>query len=181
MKRTLLIATLALAACHSQGPQGSPVDAGGPDATVDASAPPKFGAERYTNTCQGLLTQAQTRLDAGSADILYATLSSCVPDAGTFTVRVDNELEMGSGLGDGGKDLELVFRGDGAGGFGVRVVNAGEFDVAGGVEFGINAGVMLTERAGAENGDFDFCHAQSLPVNRAAENENSSRGVDCRF
>ena len=45
------------------------------------------------------------------------------------------------------------------------VVNAGEFHQAGGVEFGIDAGVMLAERAGAENGDFDFCHARSLPVN----------------
>jgi len=34
-------------------------------------------------------------------------------------------------------------------------------------EFGINAGVMLAERAGAEDGDFDFFHARSLPVKTA--------------
>jgi hypothetical protein len=27
------------------------------------------------------------------------------------------------------------------------------------VKFGIDAGMMLTERTGAEDGDFDFCHA----------------------
>jgi hypothetical protein len=41
------------------------------------------------------------------------------------------------------------------------------------VEFGVNAGVMLTERAGAEDGDFYFCHARSLPVKSPAENQNS--------
>ena len=52
------------------------------------------------------------------------------------------------------KDVRVVFLGDFAGGFGVRVENAGEFHLAGGGEFGINAGVMLAERAGAEDGDF---------------------------
>ena len=69
----------------------------------------------------------------------------------------------GGGFGDGIENAQLVFLGDFAGGFGVSIVNAGEFHLAGGVEFGINAGVMLTERAGAEDGDFDFCHARSLP------------------
>ena len=77
----------------------------------------------------------------------------------------------GGGLGDGSEDAQLVFLGDFAGGFGVRVVNAGEFHLAGGVEFGINAGVMLAERAGAEDGDFDFCHARSLPVNSGNGNQ----------
>jgi hypothetical protein len=42
------------------------------------------------------------------------------------------------------------------------IVNAGEFDLSGGMEFGVNTGVMLTERTGAEDGDFDFCHARRL-------------------
>src|SRR5665213_627012 len=71
----------------------------------------------------------------------------------------------GGGFGDGGEDVQFMFLRDFAGGFGVHVVNAGEFHLPGGVEFGINAGVMLTERAGAEDGDFDFCHGRSLPVN----------------
>ena len=54
------------------------------------------------------------------------------------------------------KTRSIVFRGDFAGGFGVGVVNAGEFDLSGGGEFGINADVMLPERAGAEDGDFDL-------------------------
>jgi hypothetical protein len=62
------------------------------------------------------------------------------------------------------KMRSLVFLGDFAGGFGVRVVNAGEFNLSGGGEFGVNARVMLAERAGAEDGDFDFCHARSLPA-----------------
>ena len=66
-------------------------------------------------------------------------------------------------FGDGIEDVQLVFCGDGARGFGVRIVNAGEFNGPSGVEFGVNAGVMLTERPGAENGDFDLCHARSLP------------------
>jgi hypothetical protein len=40
------------------------------------------------------------------------------------------------------------------------------------VEFGVDAGVMLSEGTGAENGDFDFGHARSLPANGGAENEN---------
>jgi 2'-5' RNA ligase len=43
---------------------------------------------------------------------------------------------------------------------------------------------MLAERTGAENGDFDFCHARSLPAIGLPENQNSSRGflleVECR-
>ncbi len=69
----------------------------------------------------------------------------------------------GGGFGDGSEHAQLVFLRDFAGGFGVRVENAGEFHLSGGVEFGINAGVMLAERAGAQDGDFDFCHARSLP------------------
>ena len=83
----------------------------------------------------------------------------------------------GGGFGDGGENVQLVFRGDFAGGFGVRVVNAGEFHRAGGVEFGINAGVMLAERAGAENGDFDFCHARSLPEAKRGGKSVTSREV----
>ena len=70
----------------------------------------------------------------------------------------------GGGFGDGGEDAELVFLCDFAGGFGVRVVNAGEFHRAGGVEFGVDAGVVLAEGTGAEHGDFYFCHARSLPA-----------------
>jgi len=81
------------------------------------------------------------------------------------------------GLGDGGEDAQLMFLGDFFGGVPVRIVNAGEFNVTGGVEFGINAGVMLTEGTSAEHGDFDFCHARSLPVKRIAENENSGDEV----
>lgn len=76
----------------------------------------------------------------------------------------------GSGFGDGCEYVQLVFLRDATGGFRVGVVDACEFDLASGVKFGINAGVMLTERPGAENGDFDFCHARSLPVNAAVEN-----------
>jgi len=84
----------------------------------------------------------------------------------------------GGGFGDGREDVQLVFLRDFARRFRVRVVNAGEFNRPGSVEFGIDAGVMLTERAGAEDGDFDFCHARSLPVNTAAENENCRRRGD---
>ena len=38
----------------------------------------------------------------------------------------------------------------------LRVENAGEFHLAGGGEFRINADVILAERAGAEDGDFDL-------------------------
>ena len=49
-----------------------------------------------------------------------------------------------------------MFLGDFARGLRVRVKNAGEFHDARRVQFGINPRVMLAERTGAENGDFDF-------------------------
>jgi hypothetical protein len=69
---------------------------------------------------------------------------------------------MFDGFGDGRENVQFVFLGDFAGGFSVRVVNAGKFHFAGGVEFGVDARVMLTERAGAKDGDFDLCHARSV-------------------
>jgi 2'-5' RNA ligase len=43
---------------------------------------------------------------------------------------------------------------------------------------------MLAERTGAEDGDFDFCHARSLPAIGLPENQKYSRGfsseVECR-
>jgi hypothetical protein len=45
---------------------------------------------------------------------------------------------------------------DFAGGFGARVEYAGEFNQTGGGEFGVNADVVLAERPGAEDGDFDL-------------------------
>ena len=62
----------------------------------------------------------------------------------------------GGGFGDGIEDARIVLRGDFAGRVGVGVVNAGEFDLSGGGEFGVDANVILAERAGAEDGDFDF-------------------------
>ena len=91
--------------------------------------------------------------------------------AGDFKMRGGGGRDVegvagGGGFGDGAKDLELVFLGDFAGRLGVRVENAGEFHLAGGVEFGINARVVLAEGAGPQHGDFDFCHARSLPAGR---------------
>ena len=65
----------------------------------------------------------------------------------------------GGGFGDGIKNARLIFLRNFAGGFGVRIKNSGELDKPGVVKFGIDAGMMLTERTGAEDGDFDFCHA----------------------
>ena len=42
------------------------------------------------------------------------------------------------------------------GGVGIRVENAGELHQTGAGEFSVNADVVLAERAGAENGDFDL-------------------------
>jgi hypothetical protein len=69
----------------------------------------------------------------------------------------------GGGLGDGIKNVRVVPGGDFAAGVGIRVEHAGEFHQTGGGELGVNADVVLAERAGAKNGDFDFCcHAGSL-------------------
>ena len=66
------------------------------------------------------------------------------------------------------KTRGVVFGGDFAGGVGVGVENAGELNLPGGGEFGVNAGVILSERADAEDGHADFrdcgCHAASLPL-----------------
>jgi hypothetical protein len=34
----------------------------------------------------------------------------------------------------------------------------------------------LSEGAGAKHGDFDLCHARSLPVKRMSENQNVEAG-----
>ena len=73
----------------------------------------------------------------------------------------------GGGLGDGVENARAVFGGDFAGGVGGRVVNAGEFHLAGGGQFGVDADVFFAQRAGAEDGDANFvdsCHAASLPL-----------------
>ena len=62
----------------------------------------------------------------------------------------------GSGFGDGIENFRAMFGGDFAGGVGIGVENSGEFDVSGGGEFGVDANVMLSERAGSQNGDFDL-------------------------
>ena len=62
----------------------------------------------------------------------------------------------GGGLGDGREHAQLMFLCDFASGFSVRIINAREFHLTGGVQFSIDAGMMLTERACAEHGDFDF-------------------------
>ena len=61
----------------------------------------------------------------------------------------------GGGFGGGVKDADVVPDGDFGRGVGVGVKHAGEFDLAGGGEFGVDANVLLAERAGAEHGDFD--------------------------
>ena len=63
---------------------------------------------------------------------------------------------IGSGFGGGFKDACLVPGGDSSGGIGVGVKNAGEFDVTGGGQFGIDADVFLAERTGAQNSDLDL-------------------------
>jgi hypothetical protein len=78
--------------------------------------------------------------------------------------RDNVERVAGSGgFGDGIENVRVVPGRDFAGSIRIRVENAGEFHQTGGGEFGVNADVILTERAGAKNGDFDFCcHAGSL-------------------
>ncbi len=61
----------------------------------------------------------------------------------------------GGGLGEGGEDAGLALGGDAARGLGIGVENAGEFDLAGLGEFGVNAGVFLAERTHAEDGHSD--------------------------
>ena len=62
----------------------------------------------------------------------------------------------GGGFGDGIENARVVFGGDFAGGLGVGVINAGEFDLSGGGQFGVDADVFFAERAGAEDGHFDL-------------------------
>jgi len=62
----------------------------------------------------------------------------------------------GSGLGDGVENARIVFGGDFAGRVGLGVEDAGEFNLAGGCKFSVNADVVLSQRPGAENGDFDL-------------------------
>ena len=62
----------------------------------------------------------------------------------------------GGGFGDGIKNARVVPGGDFSGGVGIRVENAGEFDKTCGGEFGVNADMVLAERTGAEDGDFDL-------------------------
>ena len=83
----------------------------------------------------------------------------------------------GGGGGDGGEHVEAMFLGNLAGRFRVRVVYPGELHLAGGVEFGVDAGVMLPERAGAENGDFDLCHGRECASNRPELKSEMSREV----
>ena len=65
-------------------------------------------------------------------------------------------IARGGGFGDRFENVQLKFLAYLARRLGVRVKNAGEFHDARRVQFGINPRVMLTERTGAENGDFDF-------------------------
>ena len=62
----------------------------------------------------------------------------------------------GSGLGDGVENARIMFGGDFAGGFGRRIVNAGEFNLSRRRQLGVDADVVLSERPGAEDGDFDL-------------------------
>ena len=57
----------------------------------------------------------------------------------------------GGGFGQGGENARAVFCGDFAGGFGGGVIDAGELHLAGGGEFGIDAGVFLAERTDAQH------------------------------
>ena len=67
-------------------------------------------------------------------------------------------VARGSGFVQRIKNVELVFVRHGAGAGGVRIKNAGQLNEPGGVEFRVNAGVVLAERTRAEDGDFDFLH-----------------------
>src|SRR5664280_1032748 len=82
-----------------------------------------------------------------------------------------------SGFGDGIENAQFMFRGDFFCRVGMRVENSREFDLSRFFECGINPRMMLTERAGAEDGDFDFCHARSLPVRDKNLNVNFAAGV----
>lgn len=67
------------------------------------------------------------------------------------------------------------------GGFLVHIVDAHEFDRASSSEFGVNAGVLLAKRAGADDRDAEFrlgwgfdnrsSHAASVPLTRGTDNE----------
>jgi hypothetical protein len=59
----------------------------------------------------------------------------------------------GDGIVGGGEGADAVAIGDAARGVGGEVVDAGEFDEAGGGEFGIDAGMFATEGSGTEDGD----------------------------
>ncbi len=80
---------------------------------------------------------------------------------GEFKMRgggCDNVQRVGggSGLGDGVENAHIMFGGDFARGVGLDVEDAGEFHLAGCGEFSVNADVVLSQRPGAENGDFDL-------------------------
>ena len=76
---------------------------------------------------------------------------------------------FGGGFGDGIENARVVFGGDFAGRVGVGVKNAGEFNLHCGLcQFRVNAGMILSEGADAQDGHPDFrdcgCHAPSLPL-----------------
>ena len=79
----------------------------------------------------------------------------------------------GGGFIKGGKDADVVTIGHAPGGFGLDIIDSGEFECADFGQFGVDAGVFLAERSGAENGYANFCgsgrlielgHGASLPL-----------------
>jgi hypothetical protein len=79
--------------------------------------------------------------------------------------RGDNVQRVAGGgsLGNGMENVRVMFGGDFLGGVRLGVEDAGEFHLAGSGEFRVNADMILTQRARAEDGDFDLrCHAGSL-------------------
>jgi len=72
-------------------------------------------------------------------------------------------IGAGSGLGDGVEDRDAKFLSDAAGGVRDDIMNTGELDFAGVGQLGVNARVLLAERAGAKDGDADFvCAARCV-------------------
>ena len=69
--------------------------------------------------------------------------------------RYDAEgISRGEGLVERGEGRDAVFLGDFGGLAGRKVMDAGEVDLAGGSEFGIDAGMFLAQGADPEHRDF---------------------------
>jgi hypothetical protein len=73
-------------------------------------------------------------------------------------------------------DGDAQFLGDPAGGVGNHIIDTDELDFAGGREFGVDAGVFLAQRAGAEDGDADFVRGLWFELCAGHGREIASKG-----